>query len=92
MPGGQYYAGTKITETKGEKWFCSNPDADLAMVLARPKEYPSGTKGLSLFLLPKILQNGSPNNYEIIRLKDKLGGKSFASGEIKLKISKLKHH
>ena len=69
----------------GEKWFCSNPDADLAMVLARPKENPSGTKGLSLFLLPKILQNGSPNNYEIIRLKDKLGGKSFASGEIKLK-------
>ena len=68
----------------GEKWFCSNPDADLAMVLARPKENPSGTKGLSLFLLPKILQNGSPNNYEIIRLKDKLGGKSFASGEIKL--------
>ena len=68
----------------GEKWFCSNPDADLAMVLARPKDNPSGTKGLSLFLLPKILQNGSHNSYEIIRLKDKLGGKSFASGEIKL--------
>ena len=61
----------------GEKWFCSNPDADLAMVLARPKDNPSGTKGLSLFLLPKILQNGSHNSYEIIRLKEKLGGRNI---------------
>ena len=68
----------------GEKWFCSNPDADLAMVLARHNKKISGTKGLALFLLPKKLENGDPNNYEIIRLKDKLGGRSFASGEIKL--------
>ena len=68
----------------GEKWFCSNPDADLVMVLARPKTNPSGTKGLSLFLLPKLLKDGSHNSYEIVRLKDKLGGRSFASGEIKL--------
>ena len=27
VPGGQYYAGTKITETKGEKWFCSEKEA-----------------------------------------------------------------
>ena len=39
----------------GEKWFCSNPDADLAMVLARPKGKEKGTKGLSLFLLPKLI-------------------------------------
>ena len=68
----------------GDKWFCSNPDADLAMVLARHNKKISGTKGLALFLLPKKLENGDPNNYEIIRLKDKLGGRSFASGEIKL--------
>ena len=68
----------------GDKWFCSNPDADLAMVLARYDKNTKGTKGLSLFLLPKKLENGQPNNYEIIRLKDKLGGRSFASGEIRL--------
>ena len=68
----------------GDKWFCSNPDADLAMVLARHNKNISGTKGLALFLLPKKLENGELNNYEIIRLKDKLGGRSFASGEIKL--------
>ena len=37
-----------------------------------------------MFLLPKKLENGQHNNYEIIRLKDKLGGRSFASGEIRL--------
>ena len=68
----------------GEKWFCSNPDADLAMVLARPKGNEKGTKGLSLFLLPKLIDNKTPNDYEILRLKDKLGGRSFASGEIRL--------
>src|SRR4051812_9982819 len=36
----------------GEKWFCSNADADLALVLARPDGAVPGTKGLSLFLLP----------------------------------------
>ena len=68
----------------GDKWFCSNPDADLAMVLARYDKNVSGTKGLALFLLPKKLDNGKLNSYEIIRLKDKLGGRSFASGEIRL--------
>ena len=68
----------------GDKWFCSNPDADLAMVLARYDKNVSGTKGLALFLLPKKLDCGKLNSYEIIRLKDKLGGRSFASGEIKL--------
>ena len=68
----------------GDKWFCSNPDADLAMVLARYDKNISGTKGLALFLLPKRLDSGKLNSYEIIRLKDKLGGRSFASGEIRL--------
>jgi alkylation response protein AidB-like acyl-CoA dehydrogenase len=34
----------------GDKWFCSNPDAALAMVLARPEDGENGTRGLSLFL------------------------------------------
>ena len=68
----------------GEKWFCSNADADLAMVLARPAGAPDGLKGVSLFLLPRRLPDGSRNAYRIVRLKDKLGTRSMASGEISL--------
>ena len=68
----------------GDKWFCSNPDAGLAMVLARPDDAAPGIKGVSLFLLPRILPDGSVNAYRIIRLKDKLGTRSMASGEIRL--------
>lgn len=68
----------------GDKWFCSNPDADLAMVLARPEDAPEGMAGVSLFLLPKHRPDGSRNAYRIVRLKDKLGTRSMASGEITL--------
>jgi len=72
----------------GDKWFCSNPDAALAMVLARVEdengEAAPGIKGVSLFLLPRTLADGSTNHYRIIRLKDKLGTRSMASGEIRL--------
>lgn len=68
----------------GDKWFCSNVDADLAMVLARPQGGQPGTKGLSLFLLPRRLEDGRLNSYRIIRLKPKLGTRSMASGEIVL--------
>jgi alkylation response protein AidB-like acyl-CoA dehydrogenase len=68
----------------GDKWFCSNPDAALAMVLARVEGAPSGMKGVSLFLLPRDLEDGSHNHYRIVRLKDKLGTRSMASGEIRM--------
>ncbi|MEG0003447.1 MAG: acyl-CoA dehydrogenase family protein [Comamonas sp.] len=68
----------------GDKWFCSNPDAAFAMVLARVEGDPPGMKGVSLFLLPRRLDDGSSNHYRIIRLKDKLGTRSMASGEIQL--------
>ncbi|WP_218511257.1 acyl-CoA dehydrogenase family protein [Variovorax sp. dw_308] len=68
----------------GDKWFCSNPDADFAMVLARVEGSAAGMKGVSLFLLPRQLDDGSHNHYRIIRLKDKLGTRSMASGEIRL--------
>jgi alkylation response protein AidB-like acyl-CoA dehydrogenase len=68
----------------GEKWFCSNPDAALAMVLARPEGAAPGISGVSLFLLPRVLPDGTANAYRIVRLKDKLGTRSMASGEITL--------
>jgi len=68
----------------GDKWFCSNPDADLALVLARPEGGSAGTRGLGLFLLPRTLPDGTPNRHRVVRLKDKLGTRSMASGEIVL--------
>lgn len=68
----------------GEKWFCSNADAEVVMLLARPEGAVGGTRGVGLFLMPRHLDDGSPNRYRIVRLKDKLGTRSMASGEIKL--------
>jgi alkylation response protein AidB-like acyl-CoA dehydrogenase len=68
----------------GDKWFCSHADADVALMLARPEGAAAGTKGLALFALPRRLKNGRRNAYRIVRLKDKLGTRSMASGEIKL--------
>jgi acyl-CoA dehydrogenase len=68
----------------GDKWFCSHADADVALLLARPEGAPGGTRGLALFALPRRLKDGSRNAYRIVRLKDKLGTRSMASGEILL--------
>ena len=66
----------------GEKWFCSCADGDVALLLARPQGAPGGSRGLGLFALPRHLDDGTRNRYRIVRLKDKLGTKSMASGEI----------
>jgi hypothetical protein len=68
----------------GDKWFCSHADADVALLLARPEGAVPGTAGLALFALPRRLKDGSRNAYRIVRLKDKLGTRSMASGEILL--------
>jgi acyl-CoA dehydrogenase len=66
----------------GEKWFCSNADGDVAVLLARPDGATAGSRGLGLFLMPRTLPDGTRNDYRIVRLKDKLGSKSMPSGEI----------
>lgn len=66
----------------GEKWFCSNVNADVIMALARTGEVKDGTRGLSLFLVEKKLPDGRRNPINIIRLKDKLGARSMATGEV----------
>ena len=71
-------------ELEGDKWFCSNVGADLILALARPEGAGPGTRGLGLFLLPKRLPDGARNSYRIERVKDKLGMRSFASGEVTL--------
>jgi hypothetical protein len=66
----------------GEKWFCSNADADVFLVTARVADPTTGTRGLGLFLVPRLLDDGSVNGFRIRRLKQKLGTRSMASGEI----------
>ncbi|MFZ2049939.1 MAG: acyl-CoA dehydrogenase family protein [Solirubrobacteraceae bacterium] len=63
----------------GHKWFCSAPMSDIFLVLAQVRD-----AGLSCFLLPRILPDGSRNAFHIQRLKDKLGNHSNASSEIEL--------
>ncbi|HZS76853.1 MAG TPA: acyl-CoA dehydrogenase family protein [Ktedonobacteraceae bacterium] len=71
-------------ELWGDKWFCSNASADIILTLARPEGAPAGTRGLGLFLVPRYLDDGTHNAYSINRLKDKLGTKSLATGEVTL--------
>jgi alkylation response protein AidB-like acyl-CoA dehydrogenase len=68
----------------GLKWFTSNADGGLALATARPDGAPEGTKGLGVYLVPATLPDGSLNAFRIRRLKDKLGTKGIATGEIDL--------
>ncbi|HEY3734731.1 MAG TPA: acyl-CoA dehydrogenase family protein [Streptosporangiaceae bacterium] len=60
---------------RGHKWFTSAPMSDLFLVLAQ------APGGLSCFLVPRILPDGTRNTFRIQRLKDKLGNRSNASSE-----------
>jgi len=65
----------------GDKWFCSCVDHDVVLLLARCEGAPAGNAGLSLFAMPRRLDDGSRNRYRVVRLKDKLGSRSMAAGE-----------
>ena len=60
----------------GHKWFTSAPMNDLFLVLAQ------APGGLSCFVVPRVLPDGSRNGLRIVRLKDKLGNRSNASSEL----------
>ena len=68
----------------GLKWFASNANSGLALATARPEGAPSGSPGLGLYLVPSHLENGEANHFRIRRLKDKLGTRGLATGEIDL--------
>ncbi|GHB47583.1 acyl-CoA dehydrogenase [Streptomyces viridiviolaceus] len=68
----------------GRKWFASNPGADVVLTLARVPGQGEGTRGLGMFLVPRTRPDGSRNAVRIDRLKDKLGSRSIASGEVTL--------
>ncbi|MFL2986936.1 MAG: acyl-CoA dehydrogenase family protein [Candidatus Poriferisodalaceae bacterium] len=68
-PGGEY-------QLEGHKWFTSAPMCDAFLVLAY------APKGMSCFLVPRVLPDGTRNSLRFMRLKDKLGNRSNASAEL----------
>lgn len=71
-------------ELSGRKWFASNVSADVVLTLAVVPGQGEGTRGLGMFYVPRLRPDGSRNSYTIDRLKDKLGTRSMASGEVTL--------
>ena len=69
-------AGSGFYRLTGHKWFMSAPMSDAFLVLAQVGE------GLSCFLVPRILGDGTGNGFRFQRLKDKLGNRSNASSEV----------
>ncbi|MER6428005.1 acyl-CoA dehydrogenase family protein [Streptomyces sp900105245] len=67
-------AGTYVLT--GHKWFCSAPMSDAFLVLAQ------APGGLTCFLVPRVLDDGTRNVFRLQRLKDKLGNRSNASAEV----------
>ncbi|MFC9125995.1 acyl-CoA dehydrogenase family protein [Streptomyces sp. NPDC057099] len=63
-------------ELTGHKWFCSAPMSDGFLVLAQAPD------GLTCFLVPRVLRDGTRNVFLVQRLKDKLGNRSNASAEV----------
>ncbi|MGE5512677.1 MAG: isovaleryl-CoA dehydrogenase [Bacteroidota bacterium] len=75
VPAGAGGPGAEYIIT-GHKWFMSAPMCDAFLVLAQ------APKGLSCFLMPRFLPDGSVNALHFQRLKDKLGNRSNASSEV----------
>ncbi len=63
---------------EGHKWFTSAPMNDVFLVLAQAPD------GLTCFVVPRVLPDGSRNPFALQRLKDKLGNRSNASAELEL--------
>jgi putative acyl-CoA dehydrogenase len=75
VPAGKAGPGKEYI-LRGHKWFLSAPMCDAFLVLAQ------APGGLSCFLLPRFLPDGSQNPLHIMRLKNKMGNRSNASSEV----------
>lgn len=72
----------------GTKWFTSAITSEMAMALARIEDSAGnvvkGSRGLSLFYVEIKKPDGTLNNIEVLRLKDKLGTKALPTAELRL--------
>jgi putative acyl-CoA dehydrogenase len=76
-PDGPVEAGETYRLT-GQKWFVSSPMSDVFLVLAH------APRGLTAFLVPRVLEDGNPNTWRLLRLKNALGTRSNAPAEVEL--------
>lgn len=83
-PAGQGPNGEKTVKLNGFKWFASNAASQIAVATARADGAGDGGKGLGLYLVPSHKPDGTPNNYTLQRLKNKMGTKGLPTGEILL--------
>jgi alkylation response protein AidB-like acyl-CoA dehydrogenase len=72
---------------QGTKIFISGGDQDMTanivhMVLARTPEAPAGTKGLSLFIVPKLRPDGTPNDVKVAGIEHKMGIKASSTAQL----------
>lgn len=63
----------------GHKWFTSAPMNDMFLVLAQ------AAGGVTCFVVPRVLPDGTHNQLDVVRLKDKLGNRSNASSELEFR-------
>jgi alkylation response protein AidB-like acyl-CoA dehydrogenase len=76
VPAGDAY------RLNGFKWFASNANGEVFVVLAKPEGAPDNVKGVCSFLVMRERRDGSPNGVHIRQLKEKLGTKTVASCEV----------
>ena len=68
----------------GTKWFTSATTSEMALTLARPDGAPEGSRGLALFRINRMLDDGARNAIVVRRLKEKLGTRSLPTAELEL--------
>jgi alkylation response protein AidB-like acyl-CoA dehydrogenase len=76
--------GDGLFRLSGEKWFCSNCTADYWLITACPEGLGRGSKGVALFVVPRLREDGTPNGYSLERLKDKVGSRALPTAEVAL--------
>lgn len=68
----------------GTKWFTSATTSEMALTLARPEGASEGSRGLALFRIHRMLDDGTRNAILVRRLKDKLGTRTLPTAELEL--------
>jgi acyl-CoA dehydrogenase len=89
MPQDSYQDSYSVDGTvrlTGQKWFTSNAGSGLALATARVEGAGEGGTGLGLYLIPSHTDEDwqTPNAYEITHLKEKIGTRGLATGEVRL--------
>ncbi len=93
--GSDLGANRAVARKVGDHWVIDSPDkyfasnagiADAALITARPEGNPPGAKGIALFFVPALREDGSPN-YHLRRLKDKLATRAVPSSELEMNTS-----